>query len=217
VILRGLGAVVLTACAVVLGLFARDTWHVQRAIDDGDARARVTTVSPDAWNAHTLLPWSASRKLLGVNNGLTFRRSAMQAINAASHVPNPATARPRALIETSLARIEHDASRPVEAAWAADALGVLAYADPPAPSQADNPYLDPSQGPASSQSTPTDRAEEQFTLAATLDPTNDNALRNLEILLRVPSSKPQNTTTHTGAGDQFGHKGSGSRPAGRGY
>jgi hypothetical protein len=216
-ILRLAGAVVLLACAAVLGLFARDTWHWQRALGDADARARITTISPDAWSADTLLPQNASRRLLGVDGDLAFRRSAMQAFDAASRVPTLNSLRQRAVIETSLGRVTRDTSRPAEAGWAANALGVLLYADPPAPSQAANPYVDPSQGPASSQLSPSDRAQEQFLLAATLDPTNDNALRNLEILLRSPDSKPGSSTTHTGAGDQFGHKGSGSRPPGRGY
>ena len=134
-----------------------------------------------------------------------------------STFPTPRTSVPARIVEAALGRVERNTSRPVEAAIAADELGVLAYADPPSPSLAQNPYLDPSQGPAAGQLSPTDRAQEQFTLAATLDPSNDNALRDLEIVLRAPISNPKSDTTHTGAGDQFGHKGSGSRPAGRGY
>jgi hypothetical protein len=208
---------VLLAAAAVLALLAHDTWRWQRTLEDADARARVATVSPDAWNADTALPWHLSRRLLGIERDLAFRRTALAGAAAATHVPNPTTQRQRALVETALGRITRDTARPVEAAIAADELGVLAYADPPSPAQAANPYLDPSQGPASGQLSPTERAEQQFTLAATLDPENDNALRNLEILLRVPVQRPTSNTTHTGAGDQFGHKGSGSRPAGRGY
>jgi hypothetical protein len=217
VIGRMIAALVLFACAVVLVLFARDTWRWQRALAGADARARVTTVSPDAWDADTVLPWGPSRRVLGIDRDLSFRRTALMAAAAASRVPSSATQRQRTVIETALGRVERDTSRPGEAAVAADELGVLAYADPPSPSQAANPYLDPAQGPASGQLSPDQRAEAQFALAATLDPTNDNALRNLEIMLRAPQANPAQDTTHTGSGDQFGHKGSGSRPPGRGY
>jgi hypothetical protein len=214
---RLLAAAAMLAVALFLVLLARDAWHWDRAIRDADARAAVAPISPAAWQAKTTLPSSLTRSLLGINDDLTFRRTMMRAIHAASHFQSTSTQKQRSIVETALARIARNDSDPVRASRAADYLGVLLYTDPPSPDQAANAYQDPSQSGPANQATPEQKAMAQFLNAVRLDPNNDNAQRNLERMLRQPQPPPHKGTPQPGGGDKFGHKGSGARPPGHGY
>ena len=214
---RLVAAAALLAAASFLVLLARDTWHWDRAVHDADVRAAVAPVSPASWQAHTTLPSSLTRRLLGINDDLVFRRTMMRAIQANSHFQTTATQKERAIVETALARIARDDSDKTRASRAADYLGVLLYTDPPSPDQAANAYQDPSQSGPSNQLTPEQKAMQQFLTAVRLDPNNDNAQRNLERMLRQPLPPPHQGSPQAGGGERFGHKGSGARPPGHGY
>jgi hypothetical protein len=214
---RLVAAAAMLVAAVFLVLLARDVWHWDRAVHDADTRAAVAPISPAAWRAQTTLPASLTRRLLGINDDLAFRSTMMGAIHAASHFQSTSTQKQRAIIETALARIARNDSDPVRASRAADYLGVLLYTDPPSPDQAANAYQDPTQSGPSNQLTPEQKAIVQFLNAVRLDPNNDNAQRNLERMLRQPQPPPHRGSPQPGGGDQFGHKGSGARPPGRGY
>jgi hypothetical protein len=210
-------ALAMLVAAVLCTLLARDTWHWGRAIHDADARAALGPVSASAWRAHPTLPGRLAERLLGVDDDIAFRATEERVYDLTSRVTSEEDLKQRAIVETTLARIAHDESRPTRASWAADALGVLSYADPPSPDQGANAYEDPSQADPSSQLTPDQKALAQFTTAARLDPGNDNAQRNLELMLRVPQNRPHKGDPQPGGGDRFGHKGSGARPPGNGY
>jgi hypothetical protein len=217
VIRRLTAAAVLLTVAVFLILVARDSWHWERAVHDADARAAIAPVSPDAWRADATLPAGLSRRLLGINDDLAFRRTLMRAIRTASHPPTTKTQKQRSIVESALARIARNDRDPVRASRAADYLGVLLYSDPPAPDQAANAYEDPTQQGPSNQQTPEQKAMVQFLNAVRLDPGNDNAQRNLEQMLRQPQPPPHQGIPQPGGGERFGHKGSGARPPGHGY
>jgi hypothetical protein len=217
VIRRLVAAAVMLAAAVFLALLARDTWHWSRAVADADTRAAVAPVSPDAWRTDTTLPSALTRRLLGIGDDLAFRRTAVRAIAMADQQRSPKTEKQRSFVETALGRIARGDSDPVRAARAADYLGVLLYFDPPTPDQAANAYQDPSQGGPSSQLTPEQKATAQFATAVRLDPTDDNAARNLELMLRLPAPAPHQGIPQAGGGEHLGHKGSGARPPGYGY
>jgi hypothetical protein len=217
VIRRLVVAVVMLAAAVVLALLARDTWHWSRAVADADARAAVASVPANAWRADTTLPLSLTRRLLGIGDDLAFRRTEVRAIAMTTQTPTTKSQKQRSFVETALARIARGDSDPVRAARAADYLGVLLYQDPPSPEQAANAYQDPAQAGPSDQQTPEQKAAVQFTTAVRLDPTDDNAARNLELMLRLPQPPPHQGSPQAGGGERFGHKGSGARPPGYGY
>jgi hypothetical protein len=134
-----------------------------------------------------------------------------------AQLPSTKTQNQRSYVESALARIVRGDSDAVRAARAADYLGVLLYAEPPTPSQAANAYADPSQSGPSDQLTPEQKATLQFATAVRLDPTDDNAARNLELMLRMPQPAPHQGSPQAGGGERFGHKGSGARPPGYGY
>lgn len=214
---RVLAALALLVAAVFLVLLARDTWHWGRAIHDADARAALGPVSAQAWRADPALPGRIAERLLGVDDDLAFRATEERVYSLTSRVTSQEDLKQRAIVETTLARISHDESTPLRASWAADALGVLSYADPPSPDQGANAYEDPAQADPSSQLTPDQKALAQFTTAVRLNPDNDNAQRNLELMLRVPQQQPHKGDPQPGGGDRFGNKGSGARPPGNGY
>jgi non-ribosomal peptide synthetase component F len=209
-------ACVLLAASVFLMLLARDVWHWQRAMADADARASVGTVSPAAWNAHATLPHDLALRLLGLNDDLSYRGTATRAAELAANEVTSKTFKERAVIETALQRIGADTSDPRRASLAADLLGVLRYTDPPSPDQVESAYEGDQSG-RTTQQTPEQKALEQFLLAVRLDPNNDNAQRNLELMLRQPAPPEHKSVPHAGGGDRAGRKGSGAQDPGHGY
>jgi hypothetical protein len=57
----------------------------------------------------------------------------------------------------------------------------------------------------------------QFLVAVRIDPSNDNAQRNLELMLRQPQPPPHKGVPQAGGGDRAGRKGSGAQDPGHGY
>jgi hypothetical protein len=217
VIGRLVAAAAMLVAAVFLVLLARDVWHWDRAIHDADARAAVAPISDAAWRSQSTLPAALTRRLLGINDDLVFRRAMVQAIRTASRPATTSSQKQRSILETTLARIARDDPDKARASRAADYLGVLLYSDPPTPDQAANAYQDPTQSGPSNQLTPEQKAMVQFLNAVRLDPGNDNAQRNLERMLHQPQPPPHQGSPQPGGGDKFGHKGSGARPPGHGY
>ena len=213
---RLVAACVLLAASVFLMLLARDVWHWQRAMADADARASVGAVSPAAWNAHATLPHDPARRLLGLNDDIEYRGTATLAAELAANEVTPKTFKERAVIETALQRIGADTSDPQRASLAADLLGVLRYTDPPSPDQVESAYEGDQSG-RTTQQTPEQKALEQFLLAVRLDPNDDNAQRNLELMLRQPAPPQHKSIPHAGGGDRAGRKGSGAQDPGHGY
>jgi hypothetical protein len=214
---RLVAAAAMLGVAAFLVLVARDAWHWNRALRNADMRAAVAPVPPGAWRADTTLPSGLVRRLLHIDDDLLFRQTAMRAARLASRTPTEKLQKQRSLVETALGRIARGDRDPARAARAADYLGVLLFNDPASPDQGPNPYQDPAQAGASSQQTPEQRATAQFAYAVRLDPSDDNAARNLEVILRLPSPPAHQGTPQAGGGDRFGHKGSGAQAAGHGY
>lgn len=212
---RLVAAGVMIAAAAFLLLVARDAWHWSRAMRDGDARA--ATGGTPTWNAHTTLPASWTRDLLGLNDEIQFRQTLVDALYKPVSVGTSEQQRQHAVLESALVRISRGDTDPVRAAMAADAVGVLFYFDPPTPGSAANPYQSQDTAGPSGALSPSDRALAEFELAVRLDPTNTNAQKNLEVLLRELKSEPNNRTPRTGQGDKLGTKGSGSQLPGHGY
>jgi hypothetical protein len=187
------------------------------AFDDADARAAAGHISPAAWSIDGTLPAGLVRKTLGVDDDLAFRSAIEQALQQYGHVPSEQEERQRSIVESALARISRSDDDAVRAASAADDLGVLMYFDPPTPSNAKNPYRNPSAAGPSGAETPSQRALAEFLLAVRLDPQNATAERNLETLLRESKKTKKQQTPRSGAGERFGAKGSGARLPGHGY
>jgi hypothetical protein len=210
-------AAVMLVAAAFLALFAHDVWRWQRAVDDADVRATAGHVAPTAWGADTALPASWTRGLLGLDDDLTFRETAMRALAQVDQQGNEQNQKRRGITETALGRIIRNDTNAVRASQAADYLGVLLYNDPISPDQAANAYQDPSQSGPSDLQTPEQKATVQFVAAVRLDPADDNAARNLELMLRRPEPLSNQGAPKAASGERLGNKGSGAREAGHGY
>lgn len=203
-------AAAMVGLAVVLILLARDAWHWGRAMQEADARASVGPVDPSAWRARTWLPSGLVRRLLGIDDDLAFRRAVEQAILVVRSGTSSRTV--RGPVETALGRIADDDANRSRASRAADYLGVLLYTQPTP--KVVSPYG--GQGQPQAQ-TSEEQALSEFETAVDLDPENANAKRNLEAMLRQAQAPRRTGAGRAGTGEKITNKGSGSRPAGRGY
>lgn len=190
-------------CLVVAGLavvLARDLWHQEKALRDGDARARVGRVDRQTWDAASLFPGDPAPSVLGVGDDVAFRVLYTRAADLASRPPSGERDPQRTLAESALGRAILADSDPVRASQAANVLGVLLFTDP------DDP-----------ESSPAQRALGALQDAVLLDPGNAVAKANLELILRQLTTQSPRGRSSPGGGDTGGQGGAGLAPAGRGY
>jgi hypothetical protein len=195
--IRGAAGIVCLALAFAAVLLARDVWHVQSALRSGDARAQATPVASSAWSAGTTVPLDAARRLLGVRDDLAFRALVAQARALSARPVNDEQVRRRLPLKLSLLRAENDRDR-TRASEAANLLGVIYSTDP-------------------SDRSAAERSLKEFVNAVRLNPGNEVAKRNLELLLRQGGQDPLRGRKGASAGEEPGHAGAGLRRGGRGY
>lgn len=198
--LRLVLAVLCLFVAVLAVVLARDVWHREKALRDGDARARVVEVDARAWDSAALLPGDPAASLLGVGDDVAFRRLYTHAAALAARKPSGQRDQQRTLTETALGRFVLTAKDPVRASQAANVLAVLLFTDPEDP-----------------ESSPAQRALGALQDAVLLDPGNAVAKANLELILRQLTSESPRGRSSPGGGNASGQGGAGLAPAGRGY
>jgi len=205
--LRVWGAAVgLVLVGAVLLLLAHDVRARQTSLREGDTRY---SAAPGAarWRASTSLPFGVAGDLLGVDDDLAARRAIrlFRLADAARGGLDTALERQgtRARAELALADVARDA-RPAVASQASDLLGVLAFGD-----FASGGGRDADQA---------GRAVSAFADAVRLDPANEDAKVNLELVLRLfrahgvrPGASP------TAGGTGTGRRGAGAGLPGKGY
>ena len=198
-------AVLLVALAAVAALLASDLRAWPAALRVGDARYNVSPAAAH-WHASIVVPGLAG-SLLGVGDDVAARRAirlfrltygvhgtletALQSQGA------------RAQAELALADVVRSRN-PLVAAQASDLLGLLAFGD-----LALGGGTDPSQA---------DRAVSAFVDAVRLDPNDEAAKVNLELVLRLFQAHGVRTGASTGAGGRgTGRHGAGTGIPGSGY
>jgi hypothetical protein len=186
--------------AVLALLLARDVWHWRKAIRDADARAQIQTLDASTWRAGETLPWHAARNLLGVRDDIAFRRLYVRAAYLATKPPREDRTRLRTPNEVLLKRAISVERDPARASAAANVLGLLLFTDP----------ADIDSGQA-------ERAVGAFQDAVLIDPRNDAAKSNLELMLRQIQSQSPKGRSSPGGGDTGGKGGVGLDKPGRGY
>jgi hypothetical protein len=215
VVTRIVAALLLTGCAALLLLLARDVWHWGRAMHDADARAAVRPIGADAWSADTALPGGFVRGVLGIDDDIAFRQAVMGAIDLI-HRHGSHSGNQHVLVETALARVVLTDSSHTRASIAADYLGVLLYSDRNSPQRAISPYYNP-KNPGSTSQSPEQKAIAEFEAAVRLDPNDADAKKNLEVLMHQSKPQSQKGQPKPGTGDKVGSKGSGQQRPGFGY
>lgn len=198
--IRSVVAGLAIAAGVVLLLLASDLRAWRDAIRADDVR--FTAGAPvDGWRARTTLPFDAAERLLAVRDDRAFRE-ALASFRLAQRtgigLDNGVTQRRRrGDAESALAAVGGD-----DASQANDLLGVLAFADVA----------------SSGGSAPAERAQGAFATAIRLDPENEDAKYNLELLLRVLAPHGTRAGPNAAAGPHStGRRGASSGTPGTGY
>lgn len=195
--LRPAVALLAVALAALLCLVALDVNGWRTSIGHGD---RTFAQGRGAhWAATTRVPGDPAGRLLAVRDDVSLRRAVAAFVTAANTgrgFDNGITrSRVRAVAEARLTDVAAS-PRAADASQADDLLGVLASTG----------------GATSAGVTADEHARDLFETAVRLDPGNDVAKRNLELVLR----RMQAIATRNGAGNGTGRAGHGRRGAGAG-
>jgi hypothetical protein len=201
--LRAGAAAVCVAAAVVLVLLALDAraWSSRFAADD--LRYRRDPSAPKLWKPNELSPFGLDRKVLGIRDDIAYRKALREFRLGRPLEPvfttGATTHRVQAQIAlTDVVGAPHHATR---ASQAANLLGVLGFAM--------------ATQDVAQRVTFLNNAITAFREAIALDPTNDDALFNLEYALdQLKGSGEQ----QAGGSERLGQRGkAGSKPTGHGY
>ena len=196
--IRTAGGVLCLVLAALAVLLARDMWRVENALEDGDRRARTTTVDSGVWSVDTTLPFGLARDVLDADDDFAFRSFLARGRTQTARPVNDAEVRRRLPIKRALEGLAAELD-PVRAAAAVNLLGVIYSTDPNDP---DRPAAE--------------KALEAFVRAVQLDPNNEVAKANLELFLQQQDPGLLGRRGAS-AGEVPGHAGAGLRAGGRGY
>ena len=185
-------AVVAVAAAAVLLLLAVDVRRYDRAFADDDAAFTIDPTPKDLWQPAQLVPGSAARRMLGVDDELAYRRAVRlfalgrPRVNSLLATPPMQAYRSEAAITLwRLSQHDHDLAR---RSRELNLVGVLDLV-----SGGPN---DPTKWIASLV-----RAGASFRRSITADDTRaEDAKFNLEVALRLKATIRANTTTLKGLG-----------------
>lgn len=199
-------AVLLLVLATFVVLLASDLHAWQQAVRAGDTRF-VQSPARATWTTSPIIPFRLAEGILGLSSQIAFREAAQSFVvvkAAGNGLDNGYTeSRTRGVLEAELAQLARGSNRARDS-QADNLLGILAFID----SQENGPT-----GPA-----PVQRSVGDFQAAVQLDPTNDEAKFNLELLLReLVAHGERSGSNGSTSGPARGHTGAGAGTPGRGY
>lgn len=201
--IRAGAAAVCLAAAVILVLLAIDSRAWSSRFPADDLRYRRDASAPKLWSVGELSPFGLDRKLLGIRDDLAYRRALREFRLGRPLEPVFTTAATTHRVQAQIALTDvvatpRHASR---ASQAANLLGVLGFAM--------------ATQDVGQRATFLNNAVTAFRQAIALDPSNDDALFNLEYALdQLKGSGEQ----QAGGSERLGQRGkAGSKPTGHGY
>lgn len=199
-------AALLVVLAVIAALLAADVRAWPAALRAGDTRYAASAATAH-WHASTVLPSGVTRGLLGAGDDVSARRAIR--LFRVAHAAHGSldqelqTQGARAQAELALSDLVRS-SDPRVAAQASDLLGVLSFGD-----LAAGGGTNPDQA---------DRAVSAFVNAVRLDPADEAAKVNLELVLRLFRASGIRAGATAGAGTHGqGRHGAGTGIPGSGY
>ncbi len=194
------------AGSALLALLASDVLAWKQTMAAADRAYAAGAASP-RWQIDASFPFAAARSLVGVGDDVADRRAllAYRSRGSGPSFDNGVGRREaEAEAQIALSRVEQLDRNRARASQAANLLGILALGGP-SPIAPDEPA-------------PTDRALAEFQNAIRLDPSNEDAKANLELLLRQLVARGQRQGGSAGqSGRSSGRQGAGISPPGRGY
>lgn len=201
-LLIGVGCLALSCVAL---LFARDVWHANDALRDADLRGSVQPLSARSWESGEAIPFGAARAALGIDDDLDYRALVARAIAMTEQeAVTPAQFRERLPVQAALHRVKNGDGDAHRRSDAANLIGLLILGDPE----------DVSTSPLE---TPVQRAVREFRFAVRVDPTNDAAKANLELMLQNQRSENPKGQGSAGGGSESGSGAAGLGPPGHGF
>lgn len=176
-------AAVALALAVFLALLAVDVLHREDSLASGDVRYDLNSGEKGLWQASEILPFGATRSILGVDDDLRYRNAARlfllaQPRDSLSVGLAPARAQAQGALEDAIAA-EPDAGRKSQLI---NMLGVVSVATAASAFVTDRTVVDESIS--------------TFRRALRVDSANLDAKGNLELLLRVLQRQQRQQTRH---------------------
>ncbi len=203
VAIRAGAAAFCVAVAVILVLLAIDSRAWSSRFPADDLRYRRDASAPKLWNIGELSPFGLDRKLLGIKDDLAYRRAFREFRLGRPLEPVFTTAATTHRVQAQIALTDVVATprHATRASQAANLLGVLGFAM--------------ATQDVAQRVTFLNNSITAFRQAIALDPTNDDALFNLEYALdQLKGSGEQ----QAGGSERLGQRGkAGSKPTGHGY
>jgi hypothetical protein len=201
--IRAGAAAVCVAAAVILVLLAVDSRAWSSRFPADDLRYRRDASAPKLWSVGELSPFGLDRKLLGIRDDLAYRRALREFRLGRPLEPVFTTAATTHRVQAQIALTDVVATpgHATRASQAANLLGVLGFAM--------------ATQDVGQRATFLNNAVTAFREAIALDPSNDDALFNLEYALdQLKGSGEQ----QAGGSERLGQRGkAGSKPTGHGY
>lgn len=197
-------AAVALAGAVLLLLLATDVrgWSARFAADD--LRYRASPVAANLWRPEQLAPFGLAREILGIDDDIEYRR-ALRSFRLGrpleSNLYGIKTATLRAEAQVQMAQVADRGDDLPRRSQAANLLGVLGFAMAARDLALRDTFLRD--------------AIASFRRAIALDPTNDDALFNLEYALQ--EQNVQEEPQQRGSSDSNAGGNAGLKPPGQGY
>jgi hypothetical protein len=171
--LRVAGAVVALAAAALLALAAVDVGTLKRTIAADDAQFVVRPARPD-WEIESILPGTAVASLVGARDDLAYRQALRRVVLLRERQTVASGSRLSVLVASAEGALLDEVSKdpdPARRAQALNLLGALTVANPTVSRALDSASL----------SAGADRFQE----AVSLDPGNEAARENLELVYRL--------------------------------
>jgi hypothetical protein len=200
------GGLLAIAASVALFVLALDVLRWRNHVEAADLRFAAGAGTAGMWEPDTILPAGTSRSLLALDDDLDHRR-AVQRFRV-SRVGEPARSQDdvarRGRLEAELARLDRSDPDAARRSRVANLQGALA--------------LELARDDQGQQAVLLRRSADGFRRAVRLDPANEDAKYNLELVLRL-LEQAENDASAAGGGERGDTEGSGAGAAtsGTGY
>ena len=199
-------AVVATAVAAFLVVLGLDVLSWRGDMERADLRFEAVAGERDMWRADTILPAGLSRELLDVDEDIAYREVLQQFGIARVRQPvrDQRDLARRGAVETQLAQIGEEPLGPERLSMLANLSGALAF---------EEARFDDGQ-----RATFLRRSLAEFREAIKLDPANEDAKYNLELVLRlIVNAQNESSAGGGGARGDTQASGAGAATSGSGY
>ena len=199
------GVVLLLAAAAALAVLAVDVLRVDRHLASADVRFTTRLDRSASWTPETLLPGGIARGILGVSDDLSYRHAVQRFWLSEPRAPvrQFADVTKRAGAERELAELAESASSAEQRSLLATMRGGL--------------LLEEARNTPSQREVFVRSAIEQFQRAITLDGSNDDAVHNLELSLKLLRQTGRGDAGETEGRSPLPSSGSGAATTGGGY